>query len=147
LKIIIGGLITAIIISLLGLLFFSILFPKNLDIPVSTPEFLTIPAATLTPSDQPAFKSTVKPSTNSKFQLGMYVQIGGTGNGGLRFHSSPSLNSETLFVGMDNEVLKVMDGPKQSDGHVWWYLTAPYDQNRSGWAVEDFLIVFNTPSP
>ncbi len=34
---------------------------------------------------------------------------------------------------------------KQADGYTWWYLVAPYDSTRAGWAAADFLAV--VPSP
>ncbi len=58
-------------------------------------------------------------------------------------------NAEINFLAMDDEVFKVVGGPEVSDGYTWWQLEAPLDQNRSGWAAEDFLMVFNlnTPTP
>jgi hypothetical protein len=42
---------------------------------------------------------------------------------------------------MDAEVFEVKEGPKEADGFTWWYLVAPYDTNRSGWAASKFLTV------
>jgi len=72
---------------------------------------------------------------------GTYVQISGTGGDGLRLRLLPGTSSEVRFMGYEAEVFKVMDGPKDQDGYVWWYLTAPYDESRSGWAVSNFLTV------
>jgi len=33
----------------------------------------------------------------------------------------------------------VIGGPIEKDGFLWWQLTAPYDNSRSGWASADFL--------
>jgi len=33
----------------------------------------------------------------------------------------------------------VVDGPEQADGFIWWYLEAPYDTSRSGWAASQYL--------
>lgn len=70
---------------------------------------------------------------------GLYVQISGTGGDGLRLRGSASTSGEIRFIGYESEVFLVTDGPKNADGYIWWYLTAPYDESRSGWAVADFL--------
>ena len=109
-----------------------------------------IPASTSTPRTTPTF-------TPDPFQLGTptipadviavggYVQITGTGGDGLRLRSAPGLTSELLFLGEDAEVFQVRDGPKEANGYVWWYLVAPYDETRAGWAAANFLAVVPPP--
>lgn len=70
---------------------------------------------------------------------GLYVQISGTGGDGLRLRATASTSGEVRFLGYESEVFLVTDGPKNADGYIWWYLTAPYDESRSGWAVADYL--------
>ena len=77
--------------------------------------------------------------------VGAYVQITGTDGDGLRLRSAPGLASTLLFLGEDAEVFQVRDGPKESDGYVWWYLVAPYDESRAGWAAANFLSVVPPP--
>ena len=55
-----------------------------------------------------------------------------------RVRSAPSINAEPLFLAFDAEVFVVQDGPQQADGYTWWYLAAPYDQTRTGWAASNF---------
>jgi hypothetical protein len=127
-----------------------ILFNNSPDSPASV--FTIIPAFTSTPrfptesplstSPTPAPTFTPLPGT---IALNTYVQITGTDGDGLRMRVSPSLSSEPLFLGFDSEVFLVTDGPSQADGYTWWYLTAPYDKNRSGWAVVNYLTY--VPSP
>jgi len=108
--------------------------------PTSTPRYLPPPpTATLslptgTPTPQPG-----------AIAIGVYVQITGTEGEGLRLRAAPGLDSKPLFLGYDSEVFQVADGPQQADGYTWWYLTAPYDQTRSGWAVQDYLTVIPSP--
>jgi len=103
----------------------------------------TIATATLVPATQtPAPTETPLPGT---IALNTYVQIAGTGGEGLRLRASPSLNSDPLFLGYDSEVYLVTGGPTQADGYTWWYLTAPYDTARSGWAASNYLEF--VPSP
>ena len=42
-------------------------------------------------------------------------------------------------------IFLVKNGPQQADGYTWWYLVAPYDSTRAGWAAANFLAV--VPSP
>lgn len=77
----------------------------------------------------------------SGITAGVYVQIIGTGGEGLKLRSSPGLEGAAKFLGMEAEVFLVRAGPKDADYYTWWYLVAPYDQNRSGWAVSKYLSV------
>ena len=77
--------------------------------------------------------------------LGNYVQITGTDGEGLHIRSEPGLNSDPNFLGYDSEVFIVRDGPRAADGYVWWYLVAPYDDSRVGWAAADFLSYVPAP--
>ena len=81
--------------------------------------------------------------------INIYVKVTGTEGLGLRMRAAPGTGTEINFMAMDDEVFKVVGGPEVSDGYTWWQLEAPLDQNRSGWAAEDFLTVFNlsTPTP
>lgn len=72
---------------------------------------------------------------------GMYVQISGTGGDGLRLRKDPSTGAVVNFMGYESEVFKVVNGPQNADGYIWWYLTAPYDETRSGWAASNYLTV------
>jgi hypothetical protein len=73
------------------------------------------------------------------------VQISGTEGQGLRIRSTPGLAGEFVFLGYDSEVFVIQDGPKVVDGHTWWYLVAPYDNTRVGWAASDFLTYIPSP--
>ena len=77
--------------------------------------------------------------------LGMYVQISGTNGEGLHLRTAPGKNSTPRFLGMEAEVFHVEDGPQYMDGFTWWYLVAPYDKNRSGWAVSNYLVIIQKP--
>lgn len=81
--------------------------------------------------------------------INVYVKVTGTQGLGLRIRATAGTGTEINFLAMDDEVFKVIGGPEVSDGYTWWQLEAPLDQNRSGWAAEDFLMVFNvnTPTP
>jgi hypothetical protein len=77
--------------------------------------------------------------------VGLYVQIKGTEGQGLRIRSAPGLDGEMVFLGYDSEVFLIKDGPIQKNEYTWWYLVAPYDAARAGWAASDFLSYISSP--
>jgi hypothetical protein len=107
-------------------------------IPAPTHTVIAPPTPTIDPNATP----TLAPGV---IGIGGYVQISGTEGQGLRIRATAGLNGETVFRGEEAEVFTVKDGPQVVDGHTWWYLIAPYDATRAGWAAADFLAV--VPSP
>jgi hypothetical protein len=107
-----------------------------------TPADITvIPAPTGTSGAPPT--PTIDPfataTSPAGLAIGNYVQITGTEGQGLRIRAQPGLGGEFQFLAYDSEVFVVQDGPREVDGYVWWYLVAPYDETRVGWAAADFL--------
>jgi hypothetical protein len=124
--------------------------PKTASIP--TPHLTVVPAPTLTLPAAAATSPAMMPATatppippapvsNGSIGIGIYVQIAGTGGEGLRLRSAPGKDSPPRFLGMEAEAFLVTDGPKDKDGITWWYLVAPYDKNRAGWAAANYLVV------
>lgn len=149
-KYIIGGLIIAIAIATGLFILFKLFFPPNLEISQPTPVLKIITASTPTTTIRSSVTMTALPSGIEKineFGIGAYVEVSGTGTEGLRFRSSPSKSGATLFIAMESEAFKIENGPEIADGYTWWYLSAPYDQNRSGWVVADYLTIISTPNP
>jgi hypothetical protein len=99
-----------------------------------------------TPTVDPRLLGSATPPPG-QIAVNAYVQITGTGGDGLRIRSAAGLNSDTVFTGGESETFVVKDGPQQADGYTWWYLVAPYDSTRAGWAAADFLAVVPPPSP
>ena len=83
--------------------------------------------------------------TPTGLAVGNYAQITGTEGQGLRIRATPGLDGEFVFLGYDSEVFIIKDGPQTLDGYVWWYLVAPYDDTRAGWAAADFLSFIPAP--
>lgn len=98
-----------------------------------------IPPNTSTPMPTEAVTPDVTPTPEGQIGIGAYVQITGTEGSGLRIREAPSQAGTTVFVGEEEEIFLVKDGPQQADGYTWWYLVAPYDETRAGWAAADFL--------
>ena len=137
-----GGLLLAGLLFFSAILLFSLFFASiNRQAEEYNP-ITIIPVFTHTPTQPvPIASPTQTPSSVEVegIHTGLYVQIIGTGGSGLRIRSSPGLNTEIKFYGMDSEAFLVKDGPVEQDGYLWWYLVAPYDESRSGWAASEFL--------
>ena len=124
--------------------------PPNSDLGFAPADLTMIPASTSTPlttptmTPDPLLVGTPTLPANA-IVVGGYVQITGTDGDGLRLRSAPGLTSEQLFLGEDAEVFQVRDGPQEANGYIWWYLVAPYDESRSGWAAANFLSVVPPP--
>jgi hypothetical protein len=88
---------------------------------------------------------TPSPVPQGGIGIGAYVRISGTSGQGVNLRAKPGTSSAILLVGMDAEVFLVKDGPVQADSFTWWYLQAPYDKNRNGWAVENYMQPVQNP--
>jgi hypothetical protein len=117
------------------------------DVGFAPADLTVIPAPTGTSSAPPT--PTIDPfataTSPAGVAIGNYVQITGTEGQGLRIRSAPGLDGEFQFLAYDSEVFVVQDGPREVDGYVWWYLSAPYDESRVGWAAADFLSYVPAP--
>lgn len=148
---ILGAILLALILIIITLISIGWTTPRLSSTFGFAPAYLTmLPAPTNTPNVTPTVTPdpllvgtpTLPPGT---IGIGGYVQITGTEGDGLRIRSAPGINAESLFLGYDEEVFAVQDGPQQADGYTWWYLVAPYDETRAGWAASNFLSVVPNP--
>ncbi len=139
------------ILLIIAVFFVFIFQTKEREQPISKAFITVIPAPTSTPNigltivPTPTIEITITPTNNYKFLIGDYVQISGTSGDGLRLRSNPGINTSVNFIGMDSEVFEIKDGPINQDGYTWWHLQAPYDKNRNGWAVDEFLQLVTVP--
>lgn len=121
----------------------------------ATPQYnvTVIPAPTLTntvsaptnPATPTAEAPVILP--DGAIGINVYVKVTGTEGLGLRMRAAAGTGADINFLAMDDEVFKVVGGPEVSGGYTWWQLEAPLDEKRSGWAAEDFLLVFNVVTP
>jgi len=119
----------------------SSLMARVTDIPMPS----TTPAPMASPTFDP-YASTPTPTlAPGQFSIGAFVQISGTQGQGLRIRSEPGLKGTQLFLGFDTEAYTVLDGPRDVDGYVWYYLAAINDQKRTGWAASNFLTLIPAP--
>lgn len=141
-----GALLVAGCLLLITLFLIGWMRPRQTGDQGFVPADLTIiPPSTATPSPAPTGTPAGTPSAPEGMDIGAYVQIKGTEGAGLRIRSAPGLNSDTVFRGEEAETFKVNEGPKEADGHTWWYIVAPFDETRAGWAAADFLAVVPPP--
>lgn len=149
--VILGALLVAgtLIAAVVALLYF---YPLPKQASAGTAALVTIiPPPSLTPTPQAA-TATPTPQPGSEvidgISVGIFVQISGTGGDGLRLRAGPGIDQDARFLGYESEVFMVKDGPRFSDDFTWWFLEAPYDPGRSGWAVARYLSVVGvTPEP
>lgn len=117
------------------------------DVGFAPADVTVIPAPTGTSGapSTPTIDPFASPTSPAGIAIGNYVQITGTEGQGLRIRAEPGLGGEFQFLAYDAEVFIIQDGPREVDGYVWWYLTAPYDETRVGWAAADFLTYIPAP--
>ena len=150
-RVVLGAIGIAILLILITLVSIGWTTPDPVrDFGFAPADLTVIPASTPTPNITPSFTPdpliygtpTLAPD---EIGLGGYGQITGTDGEGLRLRSDPGLSGTPIFLGYDEEVFEIRDGPQQLDGYIWWYLVAPYDETRAGWAAADFLGAIPSP--
>jgi hypothetical protein len=146
--VILGAILFAGLLTLITAMSIGLTTPLQSSTIGFAPADLTmIPAPTETSSAPPT--PTIDPfapsPTPTGLSVGNYAQITGTEGQGLRIRAAPGLDGDFVFLGYDSEVFLVKDGPQTVDGYVWWYLVAPYDETRAGWAASDFLTYIPAP--
>src|SRR5512134_1712556 len=121
--------------------------PPASDVGFAPADLTVIPAPTGTSGapPTPTIDPFATPTTPAGVAIGNYVQITGTEGQGLRIRAEPGLGGAFQFLAYDAEVFVIQDGPREVDGYVWWYLVAPYDETRVGWAAADFLTYIPEP--
>jgi hypothetical protein len=148
--VILGALLVAGgLVALVGLFLWFYPLPQDLAQPSSV-ALSVIPPPTLTPTPSTPTPTATPEGSGAIIDgigVGLFVQITGTGGDGLRLRSGASTSDDPRFLGYESEVFLVKDGPRFADGFTWWYLEAPYDPGRSGWAASKFLgVVASAPT-
>jgi hypothetical protein len=99
------------------------------------------PTMTATPDPEQEIRATETriPGQGGPFQTGDLVEVSGTGDDGLRIRDQAGLQGDIQFLGLENEVFEIRDGPVELDGFTWWFLVSPSDDSFRGWAAGTFL--------
>ena len=108
-----------------------------------------LPSATPTPTSlpevtQPGDGDLPEPPPG-ELAIGAFVKVSGTEGAGLRLRTEPGLDFEPVYLGMEDEIFKIEAGPEQANDYTWWYLVAPFDPDRNGWAVSNYLEAVQEP--
>lgn len=151
------GMIAISLILGMGLVFVTILIlnvnrPPLTPVGVVTAALTVIPVPTVTSPPPTPTPTELAPASDmpsspppGELAMGAFVQISGTGGDGLRLRANPGLAYESRFLGMEAEVFQIEAGPQDVDGYTWWYLVAPFDTTRRGWAVSNYLEAIREP--
>ncbi|MFN2147204.1 MAG: hypothetical protein ACK2T2_02340 [Anaerolineales bacterium] len=118
--------------------------PEITVVPLPSPT-ATVPLPTATPTPDWTPTPVPPPQLEGSYSPGDLVQVFGTGGDGLRFRNQPGLNSTIAFLGVENEVFEVRNGPREADGYEWWYLVNPYSTDKAGWVVGNYLRRVESP--
>jgi hypothetical protein len=110
-------------------------------VPAPTPT----PTQALTEAALPLDEPLPEAASDGIFSLGAFVKVSGTGGAGLRLRSSPGLEGDPQFLGLEDEIFKIEAGPEEADGYIWWYLVAPFEEGRNGWAAANYLEIVQEP--
>lgn len=146
--VILGAIIFAVLLILITAASMGLISPRQTSSIGFVPANLTvipIPTSTSSAPPTPTIDPFAPSPTPTGLAIGNYAQITGTEGQGLRIRAKPGLDGEFVFLGYDSEVFIIQDGPQTVDGYVWWYLVAPYDATRVGWAAADFLTFIPAP--
>lgn len=113
--------------------------------PTSTPEPLITPTLTVTPTDTAELPIDVPLETPSFTEIapGALVTVEGTLGAGLNLRDQPTTYAKIMGNAPEGSVLQVLDGPKESDGYLWWKLRAP--DGAEGWAAVNWLVLKTEP--
>jgi hypothetical protein len=114
--------------------------PPPTSVPLPGEEIEATPTPVMVQSTlvPPPSTSTPVPAVPQEIAIGVHVQVSGTGGGDLSFRAGPGTNYARLKIVAEGTVLKVLDGPSEADGYVWWQLQDVSD-GMVGWAVADYL--------
>lgn len=112
---------------------------------IAVPTATEIPPTNLPTLEEPPAATEFPDPPGGDIAIDAYVQVTGTGGGGLRLREGPGLDRTVRILGAEEEIFLVSDGPQQADNYTWWYLEGPFDETRHGWAVSNFLHVVQNP--
>jgi hypothetical protein len=125
--------------------------PTRMPVGVVTAALTVVPLPSATPTLTPLPEATQPSDDNppepppGELALGAFVKVSGTEGAGLRLRIKPGLEFEPVYLGMEDEIFKIEAGPEQTNDYIWWYLIAPFDPDRSGWAVSNYLEAVQEP--
>ena len=102
---------------------------------------LIVPTAAVTPT------STIElptgglktPTPFTEIAPGATIVVQGTVGAGLNLREQPTTYAKVVGSAKEGSTLVVLEGPKESDGYVWWRLRTP--DGKEGWAAANWLVL------
>lgn len=109
--------------------------PPAIQPTIEVTPIVTLSLPTLTPFPTPSPQPT--PTLPTEITVGGYVKVIGAEADQLSYRSGPGMNYARLKLVKDRAILKVLDGPEEADGYIWWRLED--EDGDIGWAAEKWL--------
>jgi hypothetical protein len=141
-EVIIGGILVAVVLCGLAVVFqvgvfpFIQINPSQKAIVLITPVTTDISNSGISQTISVTTEATNIPGVVS---TGMTVRISGTGNDGLRMRAAPGTDQDVLFIASEGEEFTIVDGPVIKDSLIWWKIQSMEDSQKIGWSVQDYL--------
>jgi len=105
--------------------------------PSPVPSVSPTPTATETPAGEETGGAT--PTASGAIAIGGYVKVTGTGDYGLSLREGPGANYARMDVAAEGEVFIIVEGPQTAGGSPWWRIRDPENEERSWWAIGNYL--------
>lgn len=98
------------------------------------------PTATISSADQTEITASTAQTTAlpGVFATGMNVRVSNTGGDGLKIHTEPTIESDTLTIASESSLWIIIEGPTINESRIWWKIQTQ-DSAVTGWAVQDYL--------
>ncbi len=99
-----------------------------------------LPTMTISSAGQTEIAASTEQTTAlpGVFAMGMRVRVSNTGGEGLKIHTEPTIESDTLTIASENSLWIIIEGPTINESRIWWKIQAQ-DSAVTGWAVQDYL--------
>ena len=109
--------------------------PPAIQPTIEATPIVTLSLPTLTPFPTPSPQPT--PTLPTEITVGGYVKVIGAEADQLSYRFGPGMDYARLKLVKDRTILKVLDGPEEADGYIWWRLED--EDGDIGWAAEKWL--------
>ena len=108
---------------------------QSLAVATSTAGELLSPATTSEPTRTPIFPTatTLSSPTPSTLQIGGNAKIVNIAGSALRSRKQPTLKASTTASFKEGDVVRILEGPVEADGFVWWKIEG---DSGSGWSAQ-----------
>ncbi len=107
--------------------------------PTPSPTPATVPTPTPTETAPTGEPDASTPTASTDITIGAYVKVAGTAGYGLSLREGPGANYARMDIANEGEVFIVVEGPQTAGGSPWWRVRDPDDEERTWWAVANYL--------